>query len=86
MHKPFLEYILSAIVSHPEDIVVTEVRDDMGIFLTVDVNKDDMGSIVGRMGNTAKAIRTLLHVYGMQHGARISLKINEPVGGTKYIG
>jgi hypothetical protein len=42
-----------------------------------------MGKIIGRSGNTAKAIRTLLRVVGMKHNARVNLKINEPVGGLR---
>ncbi len=40
-----------------------------------------MGKVIGRSGNTAKAIRTLLRVVGMKHNARVNLKINEPAGG-----
>jgi hypothetical protein len=42
-----------------------------------------MGKVIGRSGNTAKAIRTLLRVVGMKHNARVNLKINEPVGGSR---
>jgi hypothetical protein len=45
-----------------------------------------MGKIIGREGNTAKAIRTLLRVVGMKNNARVNLKINEPagaIGGTE---
>jgi hypothetical protein len=42
-----------------------------------------MGKIIGRQGNTAKAIRTLLRVVGMKNNSRVNLKINEPVGGLK---
>jgi hypothetical protein len=42
-----------------------------------------MGKIIGRSGNTAKAIRTLLRVVGMKHNARVNLKINEPEGYEK---
>ena len=42
-----------------------------------------MGKIIGRSGNTAKAIRTLLRVVGMKNEARVNLKINEPLGGTR---
>jgi hypothetical protein len=45
------------------------------------VNSADMGKIIGRQGNTAKAIRTLLRVIGMKNNARVNLKINEPEGG-----
>jgi hypothetical protein len=52
----------------------------MGVLMTLDVNKDDMGKIIGREGNTAKAIRTLLRVVGMKNNSRVNLKINEPEG------
>ena len=45
------------------------------------VGPQDMGKVIGRSGNTAKAIRTLLRVVGMKHNARVKLKINEPAGG-----
>ena len=85
MYKDFLAFVIESIVEHPEDVNITESRDDMGVLLCVDINKDDMGKVVGRMGNTAKAIRTLLRVVGMKHNARVSLKINEHFGGTRYV-
>jgi len=42
-----------------------------------------MGKIIGRMGNTAKAIRTLLRIIGMKNNARVNLKINEPEGSMR---
>jgi ribosomal protein S3 len=52
----------------------------MGVLFTLDLHADDMGKVIGRSGNTAKAIRTLLRVVGMKHNARVNLKINEPPG------
>ncbi|MFZ2621290.1 MAG: KH domain-containing protein, partial [Minisyncoccia bacterium] len=49
------------------------------------VNQADMGIIIGREGNTAKAIRTLLRVVGMKNNARVNLKINEPAGGVREV-
>ncbi len=57
----------------------------MGVLMTLDVNPADMGKIIGREGNTAKAIRTLLRVVGMKNNARVNLKINEPAGGMKEV-
>ena len=77
----FLEYVVKALVDHPADVKVTRVVDEMGVLITLDVNGGDMGKIIGRDGNTAKAIRTLLRVVGMKNNARVNLKINEPEGG-----
>ena len=73
-----LEQIIKAIVAKPEKVVIERKVDEMGVLITVDVGKDDMGKIIGRQGATAKAIRTLLRVVGMKNNARVNLKINEP--------
>ncbi len=79
----FLENIVKDLVDHPEDVVVTRKVDEMGVLMTLDVNPEDMGKIIGRQGNTAKAIRILLRVVGMKNNARVNLKINEPAGSEK---
>ncbi len=79
--KQFLENLVKALVDHPDAVRINRTVDEMGVLLTLDVHADDMGKIIGRSGNTAKAIRTLLRVVGMKHDARVNLKINEPEGG-----
>lgn len=79
----FLEYVVKTLVDNPNDVKIERTVDEMGVLLTLTVNRDDMGKIIGRQGNTAKAIRTLLRVVGMKNTARVNLKINEPEGGRK---
>lgn len=79
----FLDYSIKALVDNPNDVKIVRTVDEMGVLLTLTVNPADMGKIIGRMGNTAKAIRTLLRVVGMKNNARVNLKINEPAGGTR---
>lgn len=79
--QEFLEFVVKGLVEHPEDVKISRVVDEMGVLLTLDLNAEDMGKVIGRSGNTAKAIRTLLRVVGMKHNARVNLKINEPAGG-----
>ncbi len=79
--QEFLEYVVKGLVEHPEEVKIGRAVDEMGVLLTLDLNPDDMGKVIGRSGNTAKAIRTLLRVVGMKHNARVNLKINEPAGG-----
>ncbi|MDQ5949288.1 MAG: uncharacterized protein QG589_414 [Patescibacteria group bacterium] len=81
----FLDFIIKALVENPQDVKITRTVDEMGVLMTLDVNPADMGKIIGREGNTAKAIRTLLRVVGMKNNARVNLKINEPVGGMKEV-
>ena len=77
----FLEQVVKALVDNPNAVVINRSVDEMGVLLTLTVHPDDMGKIIGRDGNIAKALRTLLRVVGMKHNARVNLKINEPVGG-----
>ena len=74
----FLEYVVKALVTHSDDVRIKRTVDEMGVLMTLDVNPEDMGKVIGRLGNTAKAIRILLRVVGMKNNARINLKINEP--------
>ncbi len=79
----FLEYVVKALVENPNDVKIKRTVDEMGVLMNLDVNPADMGKIIGREGNTAKAIRTLLRVVGMKNNARVNLKINEPEGGMR---
>jgi uncharacterized protein len=79
----FLDFMVKALVDHPNDVKINRTVDEMGVLMTLTVNPEDMGKVIGRSGNTAKAIRTLLRVVGMKNNARVNLKINEPEGGMK---
>lgn len=79
--QQFLEAVVKAIVNNPNDVKVDRVIDERGVLLTLDVNPSDMGYVIGRSGQTARAIRTLLKIVGAKNNARVNLKINEPVGG-----
>jgi predicted RNA-binding protein YlqC (UPF0109 family) len=81
----FLDYVIKGLVDVPEKVVITRTVDEMGVLLTLAVDPIDMGKVIGRSGNTAKAIRTLLRVVGMKNNARVNLKINEPEGGKKEV-
>lgn len=80
--QEFVEYIVKSIVSHPEDVKTDRKVDEMGVLLTLKINAVDMGFVVGRQGQTARAIRTLLKIVGARNNARINLKIEEPEGST----
>ena len=79
-YKDFIEYVVKSIVSQPENVTVDLTIDDMGVLLTLKVSKDDMGKVIGKSGQTAKSIRTLLRVIGSKTNTRVNMKIVEPEG------
>lgn len=81
--QAFLEHAVKALVDNPDAVETTRTIDQMGVLLTLTVHPDDMGKIIGKSGKTAEALRILLRVVGMKGNARVNLKINEPVGGTR---
>ena len=78
--QQFVEFVVKALVDHPEDVKTERTVDEMGVLITLHVNQTDMGQVIGRSGQTAKSIRTLLRVVGAKHKARVNLKIYEPEG------
>ena len=79
--EAFLEYIVKTLVDHPDDVKIDRKVDEMGVLLTLKVNSEDMGQIIGKEGSTARAIRSLVRIIGLKNHARVNLKIEEPEGG-----
>jgi len=80
--REFVEYIIKSLVNKPEAVEVGRTVDEMGVLLSVKVDKEDMGLLIGRSGSTAKAIRTLARIVGMRNNSRVNLRILEPEGST----
>ncbi|XOB46284.1 MAG: KH domain-containing protein [Candidatus Nealsonbacteria bacterium] len=80
--KEFLEFLIKALVDNPGDVKVDRRVDEMGVLLSLKVNPEDMGQIIGKAGSTARAIRNLVRIVGLKNHARVNLKIEEPVGGA----
>jgi len=78
--QEFVESIVRALVDNPEDVVTARTLDERGVLIQLTVNRADMGKVIGRDGRTAKAIRSLLRVFGARNDARINLKIVDPEG------
>ena len=76
--QDFLLNLVKGIVEKPDEVKVEKTVDDMGVLLTLDVNPDDMGQVIGRQGATAEAIRTLVRACGMHSNMRVSVRINDP--------
>jgi len=80
--QEFLEYIVKGLVDNPNSVKTERNVDEMGVLLTLQVPKEEMGKIIGRGGSTARAIRTLLRIVGLKNHARVNLKIAEPAGSS----
>lgn len=78
--QEFVEYVVKALVDNPSGVTTERTVDEMGVLITLKVDPADLGQVIGRQGQTAKSIRTLLRVVGAKHHARVNLKIYEPDG------
>ena len=83
--KDFLEYLVKGLVDHPDDVEIDRKVDEMGVLLSLKVNPEDMGQIIGKAGSTARAIRSLVRIVGLKNHARVNLKIEEPEGSTRPV-
>lgn len=73
--QQFVEYIVKSLVGNPDDVVVDRIVDEKGVLLTLTVNPEDLGRVIGRRGVTAQSLRTLLRALGTKNSARYNLKI-----------
>lgn len=73
--QQFIEYIVKTLVNNPDDVVVERSVDEKGVLLTLTVNPEDLGRVIGRRGMTAQSLRTLLRALGTKNDARYNLKI-----------
>ncbi len=76
--KEFLETVVKALVDKPEDVVIERNIDERGVLLTLKVNPEEMGKIIGKQGQTARALRTLLRIIGNKNNSYVNLKVYEP--------
>jgi predicted RNA-binding protein YlqC (UPF0109 family) len=74
----FLRYVLESIVEDKDALKIEARSDDLGILFTVSVSDRDMGKLIGKGGQTVKALRTLLRIIGGTAQERVNLKILEP--------
>jgi predicted RNA-binding protein YlqC (UPF0109 family) len=73
--QQFVEYVIKALVNHPEKVEVKRTIDEKGVLLELTVDPEDLGRVIGKHGITAQSIRTLLRALGTKNDARYNLKI-----------
>ena len=74
----FLEKIVKGIVNNPDDVRVLRSDDELGVLLTINARKEDLGCIIGREGHIADSLRTIMRSYGRLREMQISVKISDP--------
>ncbi len=79
--QQFVEYIVKTLVNIPEKVSVERKIDEKGVLLTLSVDPQDVGRVIGKRGATAQSIRTLLRALGTKNDARYNLKIVNNDGG-----
>ena len=76
--KQLIEYIVSNIVNHPENVVVTETEAGEGITkYLIEVNPEDVGRVIGKQGKVIKAIRQIVRIAAIQKGTRAIVDLKE---------
>lgn len=75
----YLESIVRPLLEYPQVMRVERKTDEKGVLITMSFKKEDMGRVIGKNGETARSIRRLIKQFGMSHGSRIAMKINEPI-------
>ncbi len=73
--QQFVEYIVKTLVNNPDKVEVERKIDEKGVLLSLTVDPEDVGRVIGRRGATAQSIRTLLRALGTKNDARYNLKI-----------
>ena len=75
IEQQVVESIGKNLVSNPDDVKIDRSIDEKGGLLTLTVNEEDLGRIIGRRGSTAQSLRALLRALGTKNDARYNLKI-----------
>jgi uncharacterized protein len=75
--KELVEVLVKTLVDNPDGVQVTEVMGNNVIIIEVKVDKSDMGKVIGKHGQTASAIRTLLNATSAKLKKRAVLEILE---------
>lgn len=78
--KAFVEFVVKALVDHPEEVDVREVDGERVVVFELRLNQTDVGKVIGKSGRTITAIRTLLTSAAAKQGKRAMLEIIEPEG------
>jgi predicted RNA-binding protein YlqC (UPF0109 family) len=75
--KKFLEYIVTSLVNHPQDVKITEKKEEGALIFTIKVHPEDLKILIGKSGQTIKAIKRIARIKTITERKTISLKVEE---------
>jgi len=75
--KEFLEFLIKQITSKPEEVKITENREDDTFIYHIKVSEDDMGIVIGKEGKTIKSLRNLAKAKAIRDNIRIQVLLDE---------
>ena len=73
--RELIEYVAKALAHNPDAVKVTEVEQEGTFIIQLGVDPEDKGRIIGKQGRVAEAMRVILRVAAVKHGARVTLQI-----------
>lgn len=83
--KDLLDYIVKNLVSKPDAVSIDEHSEAGNVDLILSVDPSDMGLIIGKGGQTIRAIRKILTVRAIAENVRVNLQLNEPQTGEQEL-
>jgi predicted RNA-binding protein YlqC (UPF0109 family) len=78
MYQELVAYIVKGLVDHPDQVVVSELRDGPLVTLALTVGPEDGGRVIGRNGRVINAVRTVVQAVATPKGERIAIEVTSP--------
>jgi uncharacterized protein len=75
--KELIEFVVKALVDHPDDLRITEIEGERTIVFELRCHPEDVGKVIGKSGKTVGAIRTLLSTVAARQNRRAMLEVVE---------
>mgnify|MGYP000970318247 FL=1 len=75
--KELIEYVVKALVDHPDDLRIAEIEGERTIVFELRCHPEDVGKVIGKSGKTVGAIRTLLSTVAARQNKRAMLEVVE---------
>lgn len=77
--KELIQYLVSSLVDHPEEVRIEEKTTEQGFVYLIHVARSDLGKVIGKKGRTAKAMRVLVTAFAEMQNKHVNLEIVEPL-------